>query len=192
MNVLQTAKQRRSIRRFTNQPVPRAALVAMADAARLAPTSVNRQPMQFAVISRRATCGQLFPHTRWAGRIPDGSAGPDASTQPTAYILLLVDTAIQAKADAEAGAAAMSVMLAAESMGVASCWLANLDRHSILSLLGIDEARYTLHSLVALGYPAMRSRAVPMKGGDTDYYLESADILCVPKRAEEDVVRWYE
>lgn len=192
MDVLQAAKQRRSIRRFTKQPVPRAALVAMTDAARLAPTTVNRQPLRFAVVSRRSICEQLFPYTKWARLIPDGSAGPDETTQPAAYILLLVDKTIQEHADADAGAAAMSIMLAAESMGIATCWLANLMRREILSLLGVDGERYALHTLVALGYPAMRARTVPIKDGDTAYYLESADILCVPKRAPEDVVRWFE
>lgn len=192
MDVLQAAQKRRSIRRFTRQPLPRKALEAMTEAARLAPTGINKQPLHFAVIAEEALCAKIFPNTGWAMRIPDGSAGPDESTQPTAYIAILVDKDILPKSDNDAGAAAMSMMLVAESMGIASCWLGSVNRKEVLSLLTLDTERFALHTVVAFGYPAMASRAVPMTGGETDYYLEDTDALCVPKRAKEEIIHWYE
>lgn len=192
MDVLKAAMKRRSIRRFTREPVPREAMVAIVEAARLSPTGANRQPLRFAVIDGKALCGSIFPLTAWAMRVPDGSAGPTEATQPTAYIAILVDKQIAPSADTDAGAAGVSMLLAAESLGIASCWLGAIKRKEILALLGLDEAQYALHTLVALGYPAMRSRVVPMDGECTDYYLEGPDSLCVPKRAREDVVMWYE
>lgn len=192
MDVIQAAKQRRSIRRFTAQPIPRVALMAMTESARLAPTGMNNQPLQFVVVSKRALCEAIFPHTAWAKRIPNGSAGPDESTQPAAYILILVDKTLATQSDTDCGAAAMSILLAAEAMGIASCWLGSIDRADILSLCEIDASRFALHTIVALGYPAMRSRAVSAKDGDVAYFLESPDVLCVPKRLAGDVVHWLE
>lgn len=191
MDVYTAAMQRRSIRRFTQEPLAKDALQAMMEAARLSPTGVNRQPLQFAAVSSPALCHTIFPHTRWAGRIPDGSAGPTEQTQPTAYIAILVDQTIAGPADTDAGAASMSILLTAQSLGIASCWLGSIDRASILSLLQIDPERFALHTIIALGYPAMQSQAVPMTGS-TDYFLTSPDLLSVPKRETKDVLHWYE
>lgn len=192
MDVMQAITQRRSIRRFTQEPVARKVLVAATEAARLSPTGMNLQPLQFAIVSQKALCARIFPHTAWAKRIPDGSAGPTEATQPTAYIAILIDKELAKASDVDAGAAAMSIMLAAESFGIASCWLGSLDRKDILSVLSLDEARFALHTMVALGHPAMQSHAVSMKGNEISYFLESPDVLCVPKRAQEDILHWYE
>lgn len=191
MDVAQAVFERRSIRRFTQEPAPKEALLHIAEAGRVAPTGMNRQPLQFAVISG-ALCKKIFPYTAWAARIPDGSAGPDEATQPTAYIALLVDQAIAKNADTDCGAAAMAMMLAAQAKGLASCWLGSLKRAEILSLLSIDGERFALHTMIAFGFPAMRSRAVPMVSGDIAYYLESKDSLCVPKRDARDVIHFME
>ncbi len=190
MDVLQAALRRRSIRRFIRKPIPRDALAAMAEAARLAPTGLNRQPLRFAIVSDEALCARVFPLTHWSKLIPDGSVGPSDATQPAAYIVILVDQAIAKASDTDAGAAAMSILLAAEAQGIASCWLGSVDRKEILALLGLSAERFAIHTVVALGYAASESRAVPMKDGDTVYYLEAPDRLCVPKRAPEDVIAW--
>lgn len=193
LDVMQAVRNRRSIRRFTQEPLPREALANILEAARLAPTGVNMQPFQFAAVSRTDACHALFPYTAWARAIPDGSAGPTEATQPTAYIAILADKHISENAsDTDAGAVGMSVLLAAEAQGIASCWLRNIRRKEILALLGLDAERFVLHSIVALGYPAMGAKAVPLAGNETQYYLESPDMLCVPKRAAEDVERWIE
>lgn len=191
MDVIQATLARRSIRRFTQAPVPATALEAMVEAARLSPTGTNLQPLQFVVITGTEKCEQVFPCTYWAGKIPDGSAGPDASTQPTAYIAILVDTNIAKAADTDAGAAAMSIQLVATSLGIASCWLGKLKRPHLMEIIGLSPERFTLHTIVALGYPAMQSRAVPQtEANNTDYYLESKDHLCVPKRSAADTIHW--
>lgn len=190
MEVWEAVLKRRSIRRFADKPVSMESLRRIAEAARLSPTGSNRQPLAFALTADSALCGQIFPHTRWAGRIPGGEAGPDAKTQPRAYVAILIDRRLAKSSDTDAGAAAMSIILTAEGEGLASCWVASVGRTEVLALLGLDGERYALHSVVALGYPAMRSRAVPMRDGDEAYYLEDKDSLCVPKRAAEDVVLW--
>jgi len=189
--VLEAIHGRRSIRRFTDRPIEKQAIEAMLEAARLSPTGRNRQPLAFGVALSRPLCEKIFPHTAWAGSIPDGSAGPTEKTQPTAYIALLVDKTVADSADTDAGAAAMSILLMAQAQGIATCWLGSVDREKVLALMGIDGARYAMHTLIALGYPAMRSRAVASgPDGSLAYYLEDPDGLCVPKRAATDVFLW--
>ncbi len=51
LNVSEAIKQRRSIRSFRSDPVPDNAILAMLDAARLAPSGSNRQPWRFIVVT---------------------------------------------------------------------------------------------------------------------------------------------
>lgn len=181
-------RARRSIRRFQRTPVPEAVLVDALEAASLAPTGTNAQPLRFIGIRDTALCEALFGHLRWAGLIPDGSASPSLETQPAAYMVLLVDKSIRQQADNDAGAAAMSIMLSAQAQGVASCWLGAIDRPAIAALLKLDADRFAIHTVIALGYPAQQSRAVPMSGDSTHYYLEAPDKLCVPKRPAQELI----
>ncbi len=190
MAALEALWSRRSVRRFTRQPVPHDALAAMAEAARLSPTMLNRQPLRFAVISNHTLCARVFPYTHWAKLLPGSGAGPDESTQPAAYIAILVDRRIAQESDVDAGAAGMSILLAAEAQGIASCWLGSIDREEILALLGISSDRFSLHTLVALGYALSKPRAVPLEGENTAYYLEAPNSLCVPKRLANQVICW--
>ncbi|MEG0767502.1 MAG: nitroreductase family protein, partial [Clostridia bacterium] len=187
MNTTEIFEARRSIRRFTQTPIPRQVLASMLEAARLAPTAANAQPLQFVAVSRPSLCAAIFPHLRWAGHLPDGSASPTTDTRPTAYVAILVDKQIRENADTDAGAAAMALMLCAQAHDVASCWLGAIARDALLSVLGLDANRFHLHTVLALGYPAQASRTVDCIDGRTAYYLESPDHLCVPKRRKEDI-----
>lgn len=67
MNNFDTLRQliasRRSIRRWTEEPVPREDLLRMVDAARLAPSDTNAQPWHFTVVTDRALVQQLAQAT---------------------------------------------------------------------------------------------------------------------------------
>ncbi len=80
MDYFTTIACRRSIRRFQQKALPREAIVRMLEVARMAPTGTNAQPLCFAAVAEPSLCRAVFPYTRWAGLIPDGSAGPDEET----------------------------------------------------------------------------------------------------------------
>ena len=63
----QTLLERRSIRRYTDQPVPRALLERLLTAAIWAPNAHNRQPWRFAVVTERSSGEQLAEQlaARW-------------------------------------------------------------------------------------------------------------------------------
>ena len=60
------------------------------------------------------------------------------------------------------GAAAMSMILTAQNEGVSSCWMMAIDKNNICNMWSRPE-KLSLHSLIFSGYPAMTSRAEPMK-----------------------------
>jgi len=57
-------RARRSLRAFTPAPIPRAALVRVLEAAITAPSSTNRQPWRFAVVTAPALRGRLVAAVR--------------------------------------------------------------------------------------------------------------------------------
>jgi nitroreductase len=55
----EVVKNRRSVRKFKDTPIPEDHLTAILDAARLAPTSGNQQPWKFLVLRQRSTIDEL-------------------------------------------------------------------------------------------------------------------------------------
>lgn len=66
MNCMDLIKQRRSIRKFKDQPVPEAAIRNMIEAATFAPSASNRQPWRFIVVSDKAVLKSLADSVREA------------------------------------------------------------------------------------------------------------------------------
>ena len=88
MDVYKAAISRRSIRRFKDTPVPYDALEKCVNAARLAPSGVNRQPCEYMIIDDEQLLPKVFDSiTRWAGQPkPKGTL---LEHTPKAYILIL-------------------------------------------------------------------------------------------------------
>lgn len=183
---MELLKKRRTIRKFKQLHVDTKDILDILDCARLAPSAANLQPLKYAFVNEKLDCDAIFPLTRWAGYL-GGDGTPKEGEQPTAYIAVLNDETIKREGyELDAGAAAMSIIIAAESRGIASCWLGAIDRPRIAEFLGLPE-HIKVVSLIALGYPAEKSRAVPYKG-DIKYYRDSDNSLCVPKRSLDEII----
>jgi nitroreductase len=142
MEALEAIRKRRSIRRYTGEPVPQEDLEKIVDAARLAATGNNRQPWDFIVVTDRDTIDRLKVAARWME-----SAG--------AIIAVVMDPS--SRWWLEDGAAAIeNILIAATALGYGSCWLEGytLPREGeFKALLGIPEAKRLL-TLVPVGVPA--------------------------------------
>lgn len=187
MSVYETCLQRRTVRRFSRDPVTRAQLLKYIDAARHAPSGANLQPIKYLLIDTPEGCAELFPHLAWAGYLrPDGT--PVEAERPTAYIVSLHDTTARpAGVEFDAGAALMSIILCAQEDGVASCWLGSVDRDAAARLYNLPEHLRVLH-VVALGYPLQKAVVEPMEDGNVRYYLDAQEVLHVPKRGIGEIV----
>lgn len=186
MNVYDAIMNRRSIRKFSQEPIPSEKLKKLVDCARMAPYPMNRQPLKFAILSDKGMLDAIYPCTRWAGFLEDGS--PKEGERPTAYILILGDTEIRANTEfqVENGIAGATITLAAMGEGMASCWLGAINREKIREILEIPKS-LTVLDLIALGYPAQESQAVPMEDRNFRYYMKE-ETLQVPKRSLEEVL----
>lgn len=185
MEVSRALLERRTIRKFTQQPIAEKDLLDLIEYARVAAYPGNLQPLKFAVAKDKSLCDRIFPNTKWAAYLPDGT--PKETQRPTAYIMVLGDKSIKDSFEVEAGAAVTSMMLGALDKGIASCWLGALNRSEIMNILNLSEDAYSLVYVLALGYPAQESRICEMTG-DIKYFLDENNILNVPKRSLEEIL----
>lgn len=186
MEAYDLIRQRRTIRKFLQKRLERALLEKLVDAARLAPSANNMQPLKYIIVSGEEKTEQFFKYVKWAGYIaPAGNPGEDE--KPVAYIVILLDTQVRETGyELDVGAAAQNIFITAQEMGVGSCWMGAIDREGIRKLLSIPE-RYTINTVVALGYPA-ESPITEEESGSIRYYKDESGILHVPKRKLEDVI----
>lgn len=188
--MIELMKKRRTIRKFQNRAIEDADLREFINCARLAPSGANLQPLKYAVVKTRPLLDRIFECTAWAAYLK-GEGTPREGERPVAYIAILADSEIKSSGyELDAGAAAMSIILAAEYKGVASCWIASVDRDRVQKLLSLD-GKYKIISLIALGYPAERSHEEAF-AGDIKYYKDAQGDLHVPKRSLEDIIIKFE
>lgn len=152
MDILQTILNRRSVRQYTDEPIPEEKLNAILYAGLAAASSKNRRPWEFVVVRDRAMLDAL------------GDCRPGASN-----LLSKCQAAIVVCADAEAvdvwvedcGSAMSQMHLTADALGVGSCWLQVRLRKAadgrdtadvVREALGIP-AKYGVMAMLTLGMP---------------------------------------
>ncbi len=188
MSVYDLAMSRRSVRRFSGMPVPEHLLRQCVDAARVAPSARNLQPLEYIAVDDEKLLPGVFSTLQWAGYIrPEGD--PPEGKHPRAYIVILRNSDVSGGLVAyDIGLAVQSIVLVALEDGVASCILASVDRDKLRTMLHIPP-RYEISLVVALGYPDERPLVEPYSGS-VKYWKDERGVLHVPKRNLEDVIHW--
>ncbi|MBN2207384.1 MAG: nitroreductase family protein [Candidatus Aminicenantes bacterium] len=186
MIVYDLIRSRRTIRQFKPGPVPPGLLTRLVDAARLAPSAANLQPLVFVAVDDPALCARILPCLKWAAYIaPQGDPRP--GFEPSAYVLVLVNTTVRDKMyEYDVGAAVENMILSALAEGVGSCWMISIDRPKLAEILGVPEG-YRLDSVLALGAPAEQPLAEDLKDS-VKYWKDDVGRLHVPKRPLAEVL----
>lgn len=178
---------RRTVRKFTREPIPDELLRKYVDAARLAPSGANLQPLKYVIVKSEAVVAEVTKNVRWAAYIaPEGN--PKKDEEPTAYIAVAADTDIKKSGwEADVGAAVMSLLLAAEEDGVGCCWMQAINYEEISRILQLPK-NLRLCCVVALGKKAEQPVSVTAKNGEIKYYKDENGVLKVPKRPLEEIL----
>jgi len=154
--VLEAIRARRSIRRFTEEPVSAEAIAAILEAGRFAPSGLNNQPFRFLVVTgadpRRETLAGLTKYARIVREAP-------------ALICLFLDAEAcynRTKDCQGAGACMQNLLLAIHSLGLGAVWLGEIinQEPAVTQALGLSSSRYELMAVAALGRPAETGKAV--------------------------------
>ncbi len=178
--------KRRTIRKFEQRPLSEEQLRGYVNAARVAPSAANLQPLKYAVVNTKEMTDKVFETLKWAGYLK-GEYNPKENERPTAYIVVCVDSNIsKANYDMDVGAAVENIILTALADGVGSCWLGSVDRKTLAEILSLPDY-LSISCVVALGYPAESPKEAVITDGDIKYYIEDGR-LNVPKRSLDEII----
>jgi len=162
MDIFNTIKWRRSVRKYSSQKIEPEIVRQILEAGQLAPSSSNAQGWHFVVVDDKNLI-QAIP-----GQAPLGVDRVTSFARGAAMIIVgcytrrlthliaqvfdhenhLIDIAI----------AMTHMTLAATGLGIGTCWIGWFSDRKLRKLLGIPN-RYKVACLLALGYPAEKSTA---------------------------------
>lgn len=186
MDVYDVVLKRRSVRRFKQKPIPMDTLKKLVDAARVAPSAANLQPLKYIIVKKKDLVKQVFTTLRWAAYIaPKGN--PPEGQRPVAYIVVLADTKISKKGyEIDVGTAVENIVLMAWNKGIGSCLIGSIDKEQLRNLLRIPR-HLEIALVIALGlpneYPVMEEMTDTIK-----YWRDKSGVHHVPKRRLEDIM----
>lgn len=153
MDVFEAIAARRSIRKYKPEPIAKAHLAKILEAARLAPSAGNMQPWRFVIVQdknrkeRVAEAANSQAFLKDAAAIVVASCGPDVSEEGWCE----KDTMI----------ALEHMVLAATALGYGTCWIGAFDEDELKRLLKIPK-RLKVVALLSIGVPdqkpSMKSR----------------------------------
>ena len=148
MNIFEVIANRRSIRKYTCDPVGDHELGHILEAARLAPSARNKQDWRFVVVSDRERRQQLMQaanNQQFVGEAPVIIAC--CSVDPD-YVMRCG----MATAPIDLAIAIDHMTLAATALGLGTCWIGSFYPDQVRKILDIPEGVGVVE-LLALGYP---------------------------------------
>ena len=170
--------------------IAREELLDMVDCARLAASSVNKQPLKYVLVYEPAQVEAFHPLTKWARALPD-MVLPHPGKEPTAFIVICLDKTLSENEKVftrDLGIVAQTILLRAVEMGLGGCMIGNFVRAEVSAALSLPEHLEPL-LVVAVGKPDEEIVLVDLpEDGNTNYYRDENDVHYVPKRALEDIV----
>lgn len=168
--MLETIAKRRSIRKYKDTPVSDETLLEILDCGRLAPSDTNTQPWHFIAVrsdEMRARLARVAHDQQWMLAAPvfivcvadllrseseDRPPRIDEQTPGIAAKQIILDTAI----------AAQTMVLAAESLGLGTCWVSWFVQDEIRPVLGLPEDKYVV-AILTLGVPDQAPKPRPRR-----------------------------
>lgn len=139
MDFTTVIKTRRSVRAYTDKPIPDDVLTRVLEAARLAPSGNNSQPWRLVVVKDAAARSQL------------AKAANDQQCMTQAPLVIVC---CGKKGNSLNVAIAIEhLVLAARNEGLGTCWVGWFQEQPVRKLVGVP-ADHDVVMLIPVGYPA--------------------------------------
>ena len=157
MDLLEGIYTRRSVRRYTNQPVEREQLIEIIKAGMWAPSGLNNQPWRFVIVREREARLKLAELTKYRAIIESAPA----------CIAVFIDRGAMyndIKDHQAMGACIQNMLLAAHALGLGAVWLGEIlnKAEKVRALLELPP-EMDLMAVVAIGHPRAGSRSSQRK-----------------------------
>ncbi len=153
---LQLALERRSIRKYTSQPVEQEKIDKMLQATLASPSSKHQNPWELVVVTDRHLLSQMASAKTY---------GSQMLKEAPLGIVVLADKTATDTWQCDASIVAFSLLLSATDLGLGACWVHIYDRSltlpdgteqsaetAIRQMLDIPEQKAVL-CIVSVGYP---------------------------------------
>ncbi|MBL7012529.1 MAG: nitroreductase family protein [Kiritimatiellales bacterium] len=163
MKFNELAKQRCSIRSYSNRMVSKKMINEVLDAGRLAPTACNIQPFQFVVVKEPENLAALagsYP-ADWFAEAPVVIA--ICTTPRKAWVRKKHDD--KNYADVDGAIAADHMTLAAAELGLGTCWIGAFNPKIVRNVLKLPRSVEPL-VMLTLGHPNEKGRPKDRKSRD--------------------------
>lgn len=167
------ARKRRTVRRYTGEPVNGEIIDKMIKAALTAPSSWGGHPVEYIVVKNKEMICKIAACK---------AMGAAPLMQVDAAVVVIVDTSGRELWIEDGSVASAYLLLAAEEYGVGACWIHIRNRagrngtadEEIRSLLGVPE-RYSVLDIIALGVkgehkPAYTEEDLPLRNIHKERY----------------------
>lgn len=152
MNILEGIYSRRSIRKFTDQPVEENDILEIIKAGMWAPSGLNNQPWRFVIIRDSGIRNSIAGLTHYRGVIENA---------PVCIAVFIDRDAMydNTKDHQAMGACIQNMLLAAHALSLGAVWLGEIlkNAEAVRVLLEIPETM-ELMAVIALGYPVSRDQ----------------------------------
>ncbi|MBS7639549.1 MAG: nitroreductase family protein [Candidatus Bathyarchaeia archaeon] len=161
MEVFKVICERRSIRKYRDEPIPEEILERILEAGRLAPSAANRQPWSFIVVKDKGVKSELVDACR--GQRFIGEAG--------AVIAVLGDPNASRWYKQDPFIAASFMTLEAHEEGLGVCWIGAFDEDKVKKVLKIPE-NLSVIILLTVGFPDEKPQPRPRKPREEIFFLD--------------------
>lgn len=151
MNVFDTITERRSIRNYKDERIPKDKLDKLLEAARLAPSAANRQIWKFIVVEDEQIKKQLVT-----------ACNNQAFVGTASHVIAGVGDPAQKWHQVDLAIALEHIVLEAAELGLGTCWIGAFNEDEVKKILKIPQDKKVV-ALLTLGVPAESPAARPRK-----------------------------
>jgi nitroreductase len=148
MELTEVIEKRKSIRDYADTPVPEDKLLKVLEAARLAPSSSNRQPWKFVVVRDRKRRQEL---AQAAGGQTHIAKAPVVIVAVATMPELVMKSGVPNYA-VDLAIAVDHMTLAAVNEGLGTCWIGAFSQDEARDVLNVPES-YRIVALLPMGFP---------------------------------------
>jgi len=177
----------RSFRKFqADHLVPVETLKSLIDLARVTPSSKNRQPIEYILVTVKDETDFVFNQLSWAKHLKNW-AGPKKEERPPAYIIMLLDTMLNEQALIDAGISAQTILLGAVEKGLGGCIIRTVNRNELQQFYQLPQ-HLDIIQVIAIGKPQQVVKLTSVQVDGKTEYFEDNLIHFVPKRSLEEII----
>ncbi len=156
-DVIAAILERRSIRKFKKEPVPKATVGRIIDAARWAPSAGNIQPWQFYVVYNDKKKQELAAAASNQKFVAEAPVVIVVCTQPEMTGARYRERGRNLYAIQDSAAAIQNILLAVNGYGLGSCWVGAFEDTLVVEALELPRGTSPV-AILPIGFPAEENR----------------------------------